>query len=215
MENSAPALLRGRDLDLTGRFHRRDGQNAVCIDLGFWRVAAGDAPSDLVGLAEILHGCGELRGCTGLHGAALGADRNIQAVIDIDLLGGIARIVFKPDVNAVGRAADGSKNCMVVCHASTNAARDLDGLPAFAVCDDLIADDMPVGAHRLCQAAVGAVSDEAKKPSRPGVNCGPDRVHRASLPGAVRGRHAWYPAWHHAACAGRRGALPGGRNACA
>ena len=158
MENSAPALLRGRDLDLTGRFHRRDGQNAVCIDLGFWRVAAGDAPSDLVGLAEILHGCGELRGCTGLHGAALGADRNIQAVIDIDLLGGIARIVFKPDVNAVGRAADGSKNCMVVCHASTNAARDLDGLPAFAVCDDLIADDMPVGAHRLRQAAVGAVN---------------------------------------------------------
>ena len=176
MENLAPALLRGRDLDLTGRFHRRDGQNAVCIDLGFWRVAAGDAPSDLVGLAEILHGCGELRGCTGLHGAALGADRNIQAVIDIDLLGGIARIVFKPDVNAVGRAADGSKNCMVVCHASTNAARDLDGLPAFAVCDDLIADDMPVGAHRLRQAAVGAVNSAviglAVLVGEGGVHCG-------------------------------------------
>lgn len=138
MENSAPALLRGRDLDLTGRFHRRDGQNAVCIDLGFWRVAAGDAPSDLVGLAEILHGCGELRGCTGLHGAALGADRNIQAVIDIDLLGGIARIVFKPDVNAVGRAADGSKNCMVVCHTPADAAGDFNGIAAVPVRDGLI-----------------------------------------------------------------------------
>ena len=138
MENSAPALLRGRDLDLTGRFHRRDGQNAVCIDLGFRRVVVGDAPSDLVGLAGVFHGCGELRGCTGLHGAALGADRNIQAVIDIDLLGGIARIVFKPDVNAVGRAADGSKNCMVVCHAGTNAARDFNGIAAVPVRDGLI-----------------------------------------------------------------------------
>ena len=65
---------------------------------------------------------------------------------------------------------------MVVCHASTNAARDLDGLPAFAVCDDLIADDMPVCAHRLRQAAVGAVNSAviglAVLVGEGGVHCG-------------------------------------------